>query len=96
MTKLTSLIEEQIRQVAPNAKDIIVKVERNHGQYLSKVHMRLPGTVIHAQKKGQNIWEALILSYEATIKQIGKYKMKKRTKRKHMIWRWQDPLGPPP
>ena len=29
MTKLTSLIEGQIKQIAPNAKDINVKIERD-------------------------------------------------------------------
>lgn len=97
MTKLTSLIEGQIKQIAPNAKKIIVKIERDHDLYLSKIHMRLPGIVLHAQKKGQTVWEALNLSYEAIVKQVVKFKMKKRVnvKRRNRIWRWQEPLGPP-
>jgi ribosome-associated translation inhibitor RaiA len=94
MTKLTSLIEGQIKQIAPNARNINVKVERDHDLFLSKIHMRLPGMVLHAQKKGQTVWEALNLSYEAIIKQIVKLKMKKFGKRKERIWRWQEPLEP--
>ena len=94
MTKFTSIVEEQIKMIAPNAKDIIVKVEHDHGVYLSKIHMRLPGLVLHAQKKGQTVWEAMNSSYEAIAKQVIKFKMKKRVKRKNRIWRWQEPLGP--
>jgi ribosome-associated translation inhibitor RaiA len=96
MTKLTTLIEWQIKQIAPNAKDIIIKIERDHKFYLSKIHMRLPGIVFHPQKKGQTVWEALNLSYEAIVKQVIKFKVKKiDNKKKHRIWRWQEPLGPP-
>lgn len=95
MTKLASLIEGQIKQVAPNAKKIEVKIKRDHDLYLSKIHMRLPGMVLHAQKKGQTVWEALNLSYDAIVKQVVKFKMKKRVKRRSRIWRWQGPLGPP-
>jgi ribosome-associated translation inhibitor RaiA len=95
MTKLTSLIEGQIKQIAPNAKNIIVKIERDHDLYLSKIHIRLPGMVLHAHKKGQTVWEALKLSYEAIVKQLVKFKMKKLVKRRNRIWRWQEPLGPP-
>ena len=94
MTKLTSLIEGQIKQIAPNAKDINVKIERDRNLYLSKIHMRLPGSVLHAQKKGHTVWEALNLTYEAIAKQIVKFKLKKRIYRKNRIWRWQDPIGP--
>jgi len=73
-----------------------VKIERDHNLYLSKIHMRLPGMVLHAQKKGQTVWEALNLSYEAIVKQVVKFKMKKRTKKKHIAWRWQKPHWPPP
>lgn len=96
MTKLTSLIEGQIKQVAPNAKNIVVKIERDHNLYLSKIHMQLPGMVLYAQKKGQTVWESLNLSYEAIVKQVVKFKMKKLTKRKSRVWRWQGPSGPPP
>ncbi len=95
MTKLTSLIVGQIKQIAPNARNITVKIERDHDLYLSKIHMQLPGIVLHAQKKGQTVWEAINLTYEAIVKQVVKLKMKKRVKRKKQIWRWQEPLGPP-
>lgn len=91
MTKLTSLIEGQIKEIAPRAKNIIVKIERDHELYLSKIHMHIPGAVLHAEKKGQTVWEALNSSYEAIVKQVVKLKMKK--KRKHRVWRWQEPLG---
>ena len=94
MTKLTSIVENQIKTIAPNAKEIVVKIEKDHGLYLSKIHMRLPGLVLHAQKKGQTVWEAMNSSYEAIAKQVVKFKMKKRVKRKNRIWRWQEPLGP--
>lgn len=94
MTKLTSLIEGQIKQIAPNAKKVIIKIERDHDKYLSKIHLRMPGIVLHARKKGQTVWEALNLSYEAIVKQVVKIKMKKRSKKSFKIWRWQDPLGP--
>lgn len=94
MTKLTSLFEGQIKQIAPNAKKVKIKIVRDHDMYLSKIHLRLPGIVLHAQKKGQTVWEALNLSYEAIVKQVVKFKMKKRSKRNFKIWRWQDPLGP--
>lgn len=95
MTKLTSLIEGQIKQIAPNAKNITVKIERDHNQYLSKIQIRLPGLALYAKKKGQTVWEALNSSYEAIAKQVIKFRMKKQVKRKNRIWRWQGPLGPP-
>lgn len=95
MSKFLAQIEGQIKQFAPNAKNIIVKIERDHELYRSKIHMQLPGVVIHAQKKGQTMWEALNLAYEAIVKQIVKLKTKKRSLRKNRTWRWQDPLGPP-
>lgn len=95
MTKLKTLIEGQIKQIAPNAKNISVKIVRDHEFYQSKIHMRLPGMVLYAQKKGNTVWESLNLCYEAIVKQVVKFKMKKRTKKKNRIWRWQEPLGPP-
>jgi ribosome-associated translation inhibitor RaiA len=95
MTKWKSLIEGQIKQIAPSANDITIKIERDHGPYLSKIHLRMPGMVLHAQKKGQSLLEALNLTYEAIVKQVVKFKMKKCTKKKSRIWRWQEPLGPP-
>ena len=95
MTTLTSIVRCQIKQIAPNAKDIIVKIEHDHGLYLSKIHMRLPGLVLHAQKKGKTVREAMNSSYEAIAKQVIKFKLKKTVKRKNRIWRWQEPLGPP-
>lgn len=95
MTKFRSLIEGQIKQIAPNAKNISVKIERDHDYYLSKIHMRLPGMVLYAQKKGHTVWESVNLCYEAIVKQVVKFKMKKRTKKKYRVWRWQDPQGPP-
>ena len=56
--------------------------------------MRLPGSVLYAQKKGQTMWEALNLSYNAIAKQVVKFKMKKRVKKKNRIWRWENPAGP--
>ncbi len=94
MAKLTSLIEGQIKQIAPNAKDVTVKIKKDHDVYLSKIHVQLPGIVIHAQKKGQTVWESINLAYDAVIKQVVKFKMKRKAKKKHRIWRWQDPLGP--
>ena len=95
MKKLTSLIQSQLKQFAPNAKNIIVKVERDHDAYLSKIHMQLPGLVLHAQKKGESVWEALHLTSEAIRKQLMKFKLKRCGKRKSQVWRWQEPLVPP-
>jgi len=92
MNKLTTTIEGQIKQLAPKAKNISIRVEKDHDQYLAKIHMRLPGMVLHAQKKGQTMWESLNSSYDAIVKQICKFKMKERMKKKIPVWRWHDPL----
>ena len=55
MTKLTSVFEDQIKKFEPSVRDIVVKIVRDHELYSSKIHIRLPGMVIHTNKKGKNI-----------------------------------------
>ena len=82
MTDLISSTKSNLKRIVPNAKDILIKVEREHEQFLSKIHVQVPGRVLHAEKKAETIWEAIDSSYQAVLKQIEKIKSKHRVKRK--------------
>jgi ribosomal subunit interface protein len=82
MTELISSTKSNLQRMAPNAKDIMIKVERDHEMYLSKIHVQVPGKVLHAEKKAGTIWEAIDDSYQAVLKQIEKVKSKRQTKRR--------------
>ncbi len=82
MTDLISSTECNLKRIVPNAKDIFIKVERDHDYFLSKIHLHVPGKVLHAEKKAETIWEAIDSSYQAVLKQIEKVKAKRQAKRK--------------
>ncbi len=96
MSELVISTKSQIKRIAPNAKDITVKIERDHQFYRSKIHVHMLGTVLHAEKKAQTLWESLELSYHAILKQIDKVKAKKQRRRGPRVWKWQMTTMPPP
>jgi ribosome-associated translation inhibitor RaiA len=96
MSELVASTKTQIKRIVPYAKDISIKIERDHDLYRSKIHVQIPGTILHAEKKAQTVWEAMELSYHAILKQIDKMKAKKQRKRVPRIWKWQMPIMPPP
>lgn len=81
MTEFVSSTKNQIKRFVPNAKDIFIKIERDHEHYCSKIHVQIPGAVLHSEKKAESAWEALTLSYHAILKQVDKYKAKKRQRK---------------
>ena len=82
MTDLISSTKSNLKRIVPNAKDILIKVERDHEQFLSKIHVQVPGKVLHAEKKAETVWEALDYSYQAVLRQLEKIKTKRQAKRK--------------
>ncbi len=96
MSELVASTKSQIRRIVPNAKDIFIKIERDHKLYRSKIHVKIPGTVLHAEKKAQTVWEAVELSYLAILKQIDRIKAKRQKRHMPRVWKWQAPHLPPP
>ncbi|HXH75462.1 MAG TPA: HPF/RaiA family ribosome-associated protein [Bacteriovoracaceae bacterium] len=82
MSELISATKNQLERIVPDARKIVIKVERDHGAYFSRLHIHVPGRVLHAEKKGQTVLEALDSSYEAMLKQIQKFKARRKAKSK--------------
>lgn len=80
MSELITSTKSQLKRIVPNAKDILIKIERDHELYRSKIHVNVPGAVIHADKRAETVWEALDCSYQAALKQIERLKSKKQPK----------------
>jgi ribosomal subunit interface protein len=85
MSELIAYTKNHLKQIIPNAKDIFIKIERDHELYRSKIHIKIPGTVIHADKKADSPMSALDSSYQAVLKQIEKFKTKRFGKRKSKL-----------
>lgn len=68
--------------MVPNAKDILIRVERDRRKFLSKIHIHVPGKVLHAEKKAETVWEAIDQSYKAVLKQIDRVKKRNHFKRR--------------
>lgn len=94
MTDLISSTKDTLKKILPNARNVFVKVERDHGLFLSKIHVHVPGSVFHVQKKAETISDAIESSYKAIIKKIDKLKTKRSNKRKNKI-RFYNELHPP-
>lgn len=86
MSELILSAKKHLKQIIPEAMEIDIKLHRDHEQIVSKVHIHLPGKVLHATKKSLNVREALDSSCEAIIKQMQKFKTKRAPKRKN--WKW--------
>lgn len=82
MSELITFTKTNIKRMVPYAKNIEVKVERDHDQFLSKIHVNVPGRALHAEKKAETVWEAIDESFQAIRKQIEKVKTKKLLRRK--------------
>lgn len=96
MTDLISSTKTNLKRIVPNAKDILIKVERDHEQFLSKIHVHVPGKVLHAEKKAATVWEAIDYSYQAVLKQFEKIKTKRQAKRKQTKKEILERLNSPP
>ncbi len=82
MTELIMSTKSHLKRIVPNARDIKIKLERDHEMYLSKIHVQIPGKVIHAEKKAETVWEAIDSSYQAILKQLEKFRTKRFAGRK--------------
>lgn len=96
MSELISSTKNNLKRIVPNAKDILIKVQRDHELYLSKIHVHVPGKVLHAEKKAETVWEAIDSSYQAVLKQFEKIKTKRRSKNKHYKKEFRELLNSPP
>ena len=96
MSELIKMTKNHLRQLVPKASNIEIKIEREHQQYLSKIHIHLPGRVLHAHKRAASVGESLDSTYQAILKQIHKIKSKKQTKGKIRKWIFREPILPPP
>jgi ribosomal subunit interface protein len=95
MSELIASTKNHLKQIIPAAKNIIIKLERDHEQYVSKIHVQMPGNVLHAEKKAPTVFEAMDSSYHAIVKQIQKIKSKKIDRNKLMRLKGQLQMGPP-
>lgn len=96
MTDLILSTKINLKRIVPNAKDILIKVERDHDQFLSKIHVHVPGKIFHAEKKAQTVWEAIDYSYHAVLKQFEKIKSKRHSRRKINKKDFYERLKSPP
>ena len=74
MSELITATKSHLKQIIPAAKNIIIKLERDHEQYVSQIHIHMPGSVLHAKKKAPTVWDAIDSSYHAILRQIQKVK----------------------
>lgn len=81
MSELISSTKQHLKKLAPFARDIVIKMERRKGHYLSKIKICSKGATLHAQKSGDSFWEALDSSYGAMVKQIEKLKTRRQSHR---------------
>lgn len=95
MSEIITSTKSHLKQIIPAAKNIIIKLERDHEQYVSKIHIQMPGKVLHAEKKAGTVWEAMESSYHAILKQMQKVKSKKVDKGKLARWKYQLQQIPP-
>ncbi len=96
MTDLILSTKSNLKRIVPTAKNILIKVERDHEQFLSKIHVQMPGRVLHAIKKADTVWEAVDDSYQAVLRQFEKIKTKQQTKRKLKKQVFLESLSSPP
>ncbi len=82
MADLISSTKINLKRVVPDARKILVKIERDHKKFLSKIHILLPGKVLHAEKKAETVLKAIDSSCQAVLKQFEKIKLKPQEKRK--------------
>lgn len=96
MKDAVSLAKESLKRVVPNAKNIMVKIERDHDHFLSKIHVQVPGRVLRSVKKGTTVSRAIDESYHAVLKQIEKIKNKRLTRKKYSKRNLLEPFSSPP
>jgi ribosomal subunit interface protein len=82
MTELITTTKNHLKRIFPDAKDISIRLERDHEKYLSKIHVQVPGKVIHAEKKAETVWEAIDSSCQAVLKQVEKFRTKRFARKK--------------
>ena len=96
MSELVASTKSQIKWIVPYPKDIFIKIKRAHDLYRLKIHVKITGTILHAEKKAQTVWESVELSYHAILKQIDRIKAKRQKRHAPRVWKWQAPHIPPP
>ena len=78
----------------PSAK-IIIKLERDYEQNVSKIHIPIPRTCCMLRKKAPTAFEAIDSSEYAILKQIQKIQPKKINRNKLMMMKNQMQMAPP-
>ncbi len=96
MSELILTAKNHLKHIMPKALDIDIKVTRDHEFFVSRVHVHLPGGIIHAEKKADNYSEALDEACEAAIRQMQKFKSKRGPKRKEGIKQQMPLVTAPP
>lgn len=96
MTDVVSSTRESLKRLVPNAKNIIVKVQRDHDRFRSKIHVKVPGRVLHSVKEGETAMRAIDESYHAVLKQFEKMKNKRLARKKDPKRALRVPFSFPP
>lgn len=87
--KLVESTREYFKSMYPWIKDVSVVIKRTKDGILSKIHIKMPGKVLHAQKVDATPSKSLDRSRDAIHKQIIKMKAKRLQHRGSMgmdIW----------
>ena len=79
MIKKIEKTKKHIKRILPKSQAVDIDIKRNQtGNFVSKIHVKTPQKVMHAQKTDPSFMGSLDKSYQAIVRQIHKYKTKKQ------------------
>lgn len=81
MTKVIQETKEHIKRIFPRAKDVEVRVKKDAGRFVSKIHIRTTSRILHAMKTDPNFRKSLEKSFHAIVSQVQRLKDRQKKKR---------------
>jgi ribosome-associated translation inhibitor RaiA len=81
MTKVIQETKEHIKRIFPQAKDVEVRVKKDAGKFVSKIHLRTSSCILHAMKADPNFRRSLSKTYHAILSQVQRFKDRRKKRR---------------
>lgn len=70
MSKFIVETRNYLKKRFPKATVIDIKLSMDRDDYVSAIHVVMPGRIVHAEKKAASVWKALDLAATAAIRQL--------------------------
>lgn len=83
MTKVFQETKDHIKRIFPQARDVEVRVERDAGKFVSKIHLRTSSRILHAVKSDPNFRRSLNKTFRAIVSQVAR--IRDRRKKRQMV-----------